>query len=392
MSNSTNNDLFINKFLINRKDRIDRMIHSFKELNKVNLSDMITKINAIVPEDNLKNNLSKYISKKAKENLNNTQNTIMIPTLNSLGCLLSHKKIWEHIVEKNITHSIIIEDDIEIKDNFGFEQDYLRLIDIIKNNKTNDLMYIIFNGKYLVSEYTNFSKQYYNHYNEDFGEQLQINYYDSDSYHQYDEPEPHTEPPPLDYSNTHLNTTNYYYHHEPLDETNLDSSDTLENTTNYYYQDKPLYKTKTRKYINNNHYLNYSDIKHFPYVNNLYKQIFITGCHFYYINYWMAKLLLELFPIFATFQIDIQISLLARKISTLSLSYKNYLFSKLNLNVDKQNIYFLNIETNNITQTSKFKSDCQKYRINKNEISNLLNISIDLANIIFNYIPICLRQ
>ena len=45
-------------------------------------------------------------------------------TMGGLGCLLSHAKIWERVVEMSFP-ALVLEDDIEIKENFDVELDTL---------------------------------------------------------------------------------------------------------------------------------------------------------------------------------------------------------------------------------------------------------------------------
>ena len=74
-----------------------------------------------------------------------------------------------------------------------------------------------------------------------------------------------------------------------------------------------------------------------------------------------------------TYQIDIEIGLLARK----------------NRN---SSCHFINLKTDSIIQTDKFKTDIQYYTINNNELGELLQLPQELANIIFEYIPNCFKE
>ena len=219
----------INKYVINRCDRLSRLNHTIKQLNKVDLSDMVVRVNADSPEKlNLMNESYKYCSKKAFNNICNPNSTIVIPTLKSLACTITHQKIWKHIIDNDAKFGLIIEDDIEINDTFTFKQNYEVVLNIIKTIDKNNPFYIVFNGNYQEinsNEFDNINVSSLNSFISDLNS----------------------------YSNNYANT--------------------LENTG----------------YINNSNYLNHVNIKRFPVSSN----ITITGTHFYIINNKMASFLLE---------------------------------------------------------------------------------------------------
>ena len=102
-------------------------------------------------------------------------------------------------------------------------------------------------------------------------------------------------------------------------------------------------------------------------------QDMFCGTSYYYINNQMATLLYDSL-ININYQIDLEIGKLA----------KNYIYNP--------NIIFLNFNTNSLTTNSKFKSTIQFYNISLNELVNIFNISEDIADCIYKYIPDCFKS
>jgi len=134
-----------------------------------------------------------------------------------------------------------------------------------------------------------------------------------------------------------------------------------------YYDDQTIYNLFYDVYNENNYYRNINK----TFCHNISGPIY--GTHFYYINYEMATLLLHNINEL-TYQIDIEIGLIAKKKSSYGCNI------------------FININMEYIKQSKKFKSDIQLYRITLCEISSLLNIPEDIARIIYDFIPKCLKN
>lgn len=96
------------------------------------------------------------------------------------------------------------------------------------------------------------------------------------------------------------------------------------------------------------------------------------GTHFYYVNTSMARYLYDNLKIL-TYQIDIEIGLLAQKTCM-------------------YNYTFINNKTTSIEQTKKFKSDIQTYLISMNDLLNCCNYHKDVLSIIYEYIPDCCKK
>ena len=282
----------IPKFVINRRDKPERQHHTMNQLDKSNLSNFVTICNAKEPDSDLKNNLHNYISEKAYQNIKNINSTLILPNLRSVALTNSHKDIWKYILNNNINHALIIEDDIEISDSFLLHKELNHLYDITSKMPRSLPKYVIFNG----------------------------------SYHKSIEHEDY-----LEYEDNNVYQSN-------------------NNITNYASYD-----------LNN-----YPYFKYFP--NNSFE---VVGCHFYYINQEMAKILLDELKI-TTYQIDIEISKLS----------KNEFI--------KNKCTFLNVETNSIMQSKKFNSTLQPYKINSQVLSSTLNLPTEISNHILSYFPECL--
>ena len=125
----------IKKFVINLENRPKRLIHTLKELKKVNLSKEVTRIEACNKKNAEKLKFN-FINKEIKNNIKNTNNTFMIHNYNALACAISHISTWQYIIDINISF-LIIEDDIKINNVNQFNYDYNDLIDLIKNIKYN---------------------------------------------------------------------------------------------------------------------------------------------------------------------------------------------------------------------------------------------------------------
>ena len=122
-------------FLINRDDRQDRLLTSFKNLSKNNLSSNITRIEACKPNE-AEQMRYKYLKLEAYDNIisNKKKNNLVIPSWGALGCAISHRRAWETIKKYSLEYALIVEDDLEFKND-----KYKYLINegidtIVKNN------------------------------------------------------------------------------------------------------------------------------------------------------------------------------------------------------------------------------------------------------------------
>jgi hypothetical protein len=77
------------------------------------------------------------------ENIQNIENTLIMPNYSAVGCAISHRKCWKYIIDNNINDCIIVEDDIEITDEKLFDIDMNYLSHKINNTPTP--LFISFN-------------------------------------------------------------------------------------------------------------------------------------------------------------------------------------------------------------------------------------------------------
>lgn len=100
------NDLFDNVFVINMERSPDRLLYMSKHLGSKNIK--WTRIEAIDG-----NNLTNYqIENEVGTSCQKFCSRGMI------GCALSHKKIWQTVLNSNLENAIIMEDDIRILDDY----------------------------------------------------------------------------------------------------------------------------------------------------------------------------------------------------------------------------------------------------------------------------------
>lgn len=122
-----------NILVINLQKRTDRLINVYKQLDSVNLSDVIIRIKAINSDD-----AYKYIDRLsvgACSNIIEMTSTSIIPNMAAFGCVLSHMKCWKYMIDNNLYDGIIVEDDILIKDPYFFNFDLC----VIKNHILRDM-------------------------------------------------------------------------------------------------------------------------------------------------------------------------------------------------------------------------------------------------------------
>ena len=106
-------------------------------------------------------------------------------------------------------------------------------------------------------------------------------------------------------------------------------------------------------------------------INNCIEEIKEPFCnlHFYYINNKMAQFLAKNIDRLK-YQIDIEVGLLSK--------------------MDR--CKFLNVSSDCVIQSKKFKSDIQFYRITPLEISKIFKLPIEICNIIYKFIPKCFKE
>lgn len=94
-------------FLINLNRRPDRLQYVQHQMERLNLD--FTRISAVDGQ---------FLSMETQSLINIEQfiiETKKKPVLGELGCALSHRKVWQKIIDENIEYALILEDDVKIK-------------------------------------------------------------------------------------------------------------------------------------------------------------------------------------------------------------------------------------------------------------------------------------
>src|SRR5271170_873809 len=110
----------IDKILyINLSRRVDRNENIMRQIRMQNLEAMTERIDAV---DGRKLKIGEIsnndITEQGKMMATNKKERVYIPlTLGGIGCALSHKKIYEKIVDEELKNTLVLEDDVKIEDN-----------------------------------------------------------------------------------------------------------------------------------------------------------------------------------------------------------------------------------------------------------------------------------
>jgi GR25 family glycosyltransferase involved in LPS biosynthesis len=122
-------------FLINRRQRPERLVNTINELNKVGLADYIIRKEACDIE-RAKELKYEYISEEVVDNIERELKSCnVIPKWEGVACAISHIEIWKRIVDENIKYAIILEDDNEIYDIDKFNWAYNDALKKIKKSE-----------------------------------------------------------------------------------------------------------------------------------------------------------------------------------------------------------------------------------------------------------------
>ena len=110
----------IPKFIINLKQNDKRLHKTLKEIEKINFDNFYTIFKA-VDTKYVETHFFDYISINAYNNILNPKSTTILHNLSSVACAISHINVWKHIIENNIKHCFIIEDDLKITNHNMFK-------------------------------------------------------------------------------------------------------------------------------------------------------------------------------------------------------------------------------------------------------------------------------
>lgn len=99
-------------FVISLQDSKDRQKNIIDQCNRIGIELMF--IDAIYGKDLSKSEISQYCNQKKAKHLFGRE-----LLLGEIGCALSHKKIYQKMVDENIPYAVILEDDAVIKEGFN---------------------------------------------------------------------------------------------------------------------------------------------------------------------------------------------------------------------------------------------------------------------------------
>lgn len=139
--------LEISQIIINLEERLDKLINCIKELRKININENII-ISKACDKDTAKKLMYENISKSAYKNIVNKYDKISLNDYESVGRAISHKTVWNYIVENKINYCFIIEDNLKVKNEKLFKFDFSEIKRFI-NSKGDVPIYITFNAKQL---------------------------------------------------------------------------------------------------------------------------------------------------------------------------------------------------------------------------------------------------
>lgn len=111
--------LFDKIFYINLESRPDRNEHMIKLINKLNLHSITERVNAVDGSKLQDSEIEKYITRYGRQRIKDKNKRYGVDlTLGAIGCALSHRSVWNNIVDNNYNNTLILEDDVDIPDDF----------------------------------------------------------------------------------------------------------------------------------------------------------------------------------------------------------------------------------------------------------------------------------
>ena len=117
--------IYIN--LDRRPDRNENMINILKKHNLMGISERFSAVDGSNLDLNKISN--KLITKKGIVDAKKSNKLYTVMTPGAIGCALSHHHVYKKIVDEKINRCLILEDDIELVDNFN------EMVDDIEKNK-----------------------------------------------------------------------------------------------------------------------------------------------------------------------------------------------------------------------------------------------------------------
>jgi GR25 family glycosyltransferase involved in LPS biosynthesis len=145
--------MFTKVLWINLDRRTDRKIHMEKELKKIHLNCPTERVSAVDGRTLTKKDLEGLLDDNSIEQFLDTTDKQFAPgsymTKGAAGCVLSHYKCWNKIVNGNNDLVLVLEDDIIIDNNF-----IEKLNIYLKEIPNYDLLYIGYHDSLQKKKYT----------------------------------------------------------------------------------------------------------------------------------------------------------------------------------------------------------------------------------------------
>lgn len=131
--------MFNKIFYINLAHRTDRNNNIIQQLKQLNLLHIVERIDAVNGKNlDINTICCRLITHKGKYDVFYGKSNGLLLTKGAIGCALSHYKIYQKIVSENIPAALILEDDININNNFyNILQSYNQYIP-----KDYDILYV----------------------------------------------------------------------------------------------------------------------------------------------------------------------------------------------------------------------------------------------------------
>lgn len=112
--------MFFDKiYYINLERRPDRNEHMKKQISKQDLQNITERIDAVDGNKLSESEIEKHVTKYGMKRLKDPKKHFGVDlTMGGVGCALSHKKAWKNIVQNKYDRTLILEDDVDIPDDF----------------------------------------------------------------------------------------------------------------------------------------------------------------------------------------------------------------------------------------------------------------------------------
>jgi GR25 family glycosyltransferase involved in LPS biosynthesis len=130
--------MFDNIIYINLSHRTDRKKHVLEQIQELHIQQPVIRMNAvngnIIDLDAIS---SKLITANGKKDALNTSLSVGVPlTKGGIGCALSHRNVYLHIIKNKLQHTLILEDDVY------FDPDFIKKVNDIPYPTDYDLFFL----------------------------------------------------------------------------------------------------------------------------------------------------------------------------------------------------------------------------------------------------------